>query len=294
MWAATIILAGLMSAERAATQVPSPTAPYDWTTDGGDNQRTGWNKNERTLTKDNVRNLKLLWKIDTSNQVRALHALMPVLVLSRLSTPAGVRQVGIVTGISDNIYAFDVETGKILWQKHWDYAPPAAGRGAAAPPAGAQGAPAGRGAPQNPASLGFLRPGGSGDVPVIGPPDGQGRRPVFRDGRRHHAYAERRHGRRSRAVVHVPRGKGWALNLVNDTIFMANTYANASVVAVELDDPQHKVMTFNANSGGAWGRRGAVSTRQGPCSRPLVTASTTLRLGSMPTASSRSRSWTAS
>ena len=67
---------------------------YDWTTDGGDNQRTGWNKQEKTLTKDNVKNLKLLWKIETHNQVRALHSLMPVLVLGQLNTPAGVKQVG--------------------------------------------------------------------------------------------------------------------------------------------------------------------------------------------------------
>ena len=39
---------------------------------------------------------------------------------------------------------------------------------------------------------------------------------------------------------------------------MANTYAGISVAAVRLDDPQHKVMNFNAGSGGAWGRRGAM------------------------------------
>src|SRR4051812_25825857 len=93
-----------LHAQRSAAPA---SAPYDWTTDGGDNQRTGWNKNETTLTKDNVKNLKLLWKIETSNQVRALHALMPVLVLGSLSTAAGPKQVGFVTGISDNIYAFD-------------------------------------------------------------------------------------------------------------------------------------------------------------------------------------------
>src|SRR3990170_5993892 len=99
-------------------------ALYDWTTDGGDNQRTGWNKSEKTLTKENVKNLKLLWKLHTDNPVRALHALMPVLVIGQLSTPSGTKQVGYVTGISDNLYAFEVETGKILWQKHWDYPAP--------------------------------------------------------------------------------------------------------------------------------------------------------------------------
>ena len=100
----------------------------DWLTDGGDNQRTGWARNEKILTKQNVANLKLLWTLETGNQPRALHSLMPVLVISQLATANGTRQVGIVNGISDNLYAFDVETGKILWQKHWDYdAPPAPG-----------------------------------------------------------------------------------------------------------------------------------------------------------------------
>ena len=52
--------------------------------------------------------------------------------------------------------------------------------------------------------------------------------------------------------------KGWSLNLVGNVIWMANTYAGESISAVKLDDPQHKVMSFNAGSGGAWGRRGAV------------------------------------
>ena len=47
----------------------------DWVTDGGDNQRTGWAKNEKILTKDNVKNLKLLWTMETENQPRALHSL---------------------------------------------------------------------------------------------------------------------------------------------------------------------------------------------------------------------------
>ena len=51
-------------------------------------------------------------------------------------------------------------------------------------------------------------------------------------------------------------GKGWSLTLDGRTLWMANTYAGISVAALNLDDPQHKVMTFNAGSGGAWGRRG--------------------------------------
>jgi hypothetical protein len=223
-------------------------ALYDWLTDGGDNQRTGWNRQEKTLTKDNVKDLKLLWKLETRNQVRALHSLMPVLVVSQLTTQSGVKQVGYIAGISDNLYAFDTDTGKILWQKHWEYVAPA-GRGG-----GGRG-----GQPQDPAHLGFLQPGGSSDTPVIGPADAQGRRPIYfvtGDGMLHILNAATGEDLEASYMFHL--GKGWSLNLVDNVLWMANTYAGDSLSAVRLDDPQHKVMNFNAGSGGAWGRRGAV------------------------------------
>jgi outer membrane protein assembly factor BamB len=214
----------------------------DYTTDGADIERSGWVKDEKILTRQNVGTLKLKWKLETGNQPRALHALMPVLVIGQLNTPGGVKQVGIVNGISDNLYGFDVETGKILWQKHWDYPAPA-GRGGAPPP--------------DPKKLGFLQPGGSSDTPVIGPADAQGRRPVYfvtGDGMLHIINAA--DGTDLQPPYKFYGGKGWALNLVGNTLWMQTTYGGASIAAVRVDDPEHKVMTWNAGSGGAWGRRG--------------------------------------
>src|SRR5262245_10159841 len=172
VWGGVLVVGALATRGGLGTAtLAAPTgttgALTDWLTDGGDNQRTGWQRNETILTKNNVKNLKVLWKIPTGNQVRALHSLMPVLVIGRLETANGPRQVGIVNGISDNLYAFDVEAGKIIWQKHWTYTPPT--------PTGNNPANVN----PDPAHLGFLRPGGSSDTPVIGPPDAQGRRPVY-------------------------------------------------------------------------------------------------------------------
>jgi outer membrane protein assembly factor BamB len=44
---------------------------------------------------------------------------------------------------------------------------------------------------------------------------------------------------------------------------MQTTYGGASIAAVRLDDPDHKVMTWNAGSGGAWGRRGVAVDSNG-------------------------------
>ena len=225
-----------LAAQRAATPTAAPL--MDYTTDGGDSQRTGWIRDEKILTRENVGNLKLQWKRETGNEPRALHALMPVLVVSNQTTASGAKQLAIVNGISDNITAFDVETGKTEWRRSWDYAGQVV-------------------AGQDPRKLGFLRPGGSSDTPVIGPPDAQGRRPLYfvtGDGMLHILNAATGEDLQPAFKFHV--GKGWSLNLVGNVLWMANTYAGVSVVATKLDDPSHKIMTWNSGSGGAWGRRG--------------------------------------
>ena len=196
-------------ADRAAAQAGSSAELMDYWTDGADIERSGWIKNEKILTKANVGTLKLKWKLETGNQPRARHSLMPVLVIGQLNTPAG------------------------------------------------RGGGGGGAAQQDPRRLGFLQPGGSSDTPVIGPADGQGRRPVYfvtGDGMLHILNAA--DGTDLQEPYKFYGGKGWALNLVGNTLWMQTTYAGASIAAVRVDDPKHTVMTWNAGSGGAWGRRG--------------------------------------
>ena len=47
--------------------VPSVQAA-DWLTDGYDTKRTNWQRDEKTLTPENVKGLKLLWKTKLDNQ----------------------------------------------------------------------------------------------------------------------------------------------------------------------------------------------------------------------------------
>ena len=237
LFAAAGVAAGILVTAPLRAQGPASNL-IDWATDGGDVQRSGWVKDEKILTRDNVGTLSLRWKLETGNDPRALHALMPVIVAGRLQTAAGLRQVGFVNGISDNLTAFDVETGRPIWQREWTYE--------------------GQNQPGiDPRKLGFLRPGGSSDTPVLGPPDAQGRRKIYfitGDGMLHILNAADGVDAEPSYMFHV--GKGWSLNLVGNVLWMANTYAGVSVAAVRLDDPTHKVMTWNSGSGGAWGRRG--------------------------------------
>ena len=232
------LAAAILGGHRAAAQQGAAKLPLiDWATDGGDAQRTGWVRDEKILTKENVRSLKLQWKRETGNEPRALHSLMPALIAGRVETSNGPKQLAIVAGISDNVTAIDVDTGRIAWRRQWTY------------PRQTPGA--------EPRKLGFLRPGGSSDTPVIGPPDAQGRRPVYfvsGDGMLRTMNLATGEDLQPPLTYHV--GKGWSLNLVGNVLWMANTYAGVSVVAMRLDDPAHKIMTWNSGSGGAWGRRG--------------------------------------
>src|SRR5690242_19333205 len=91
----------------------------DWLTDGGNPQRTGWQRDENILTTDNVKDMKLVWKLNLESQPREMHTLFPPLIAGHVTTNAGDKQIAIVAGISDNIFAIDVAEGKILWKKHF-------------------------------------------------------------------------------------------------------------------------------------------------------------------------------
>jgi hypothetical protein len=95
----------------------------DWLTYGGDPERTNWQKYERDLNKDNVRNLRLLWKRQLDNQPDGRNVLTAPLILGPTITHRGIKELVFVAGASDNIYAVDADLGRLFWKRHIDTAP---------------------------------------------------------------------------------------------------------------------------------------------------------------------------
>src|SRR5215469_10799849 len=91
----------------------------DWLTTGFDPQRTGWQKNEKILNANNVKNMTLLWTVKTDNQPRQMHNLFPPLIVEKVKTSSGLKEIALLAGVSDNLYAIDVAKGEILWHKHF-------------------------------------------------------------------------------------------------------------------------------------------------------------------------------
>ena len=89
----------------------------EWTTFGGDPQRSNWAKEETDLTKDKIQGLKLEWKLKLDNESKELNSLTAPLVHSQVITPHGFKEVVLIAGASDTVFAIDADTGKLMWKK---------------------------------------------------------------------------------------------------------------------------------------------------------------------------------
>jgi hypothetical protein len=233
-----------------AMMLPQLVPAADWLANGGDPQRTNWQRDEHILTKDNVKDLKILWKMKLDNAPREMHSLFPPVIVSGVQTGNGVRELAIVAGISDNLYALDAATGEQVWKVHFNYPPPKEGTGFA------QGDP--------------LCPGGQTASPVIGPADATGKRTLYAlagDGQLHFLNVADGQDLRPPVKFSFANAKAYALNLWNGIIFTTTSQScngNPNQVwAMKVDEATPRLMTYNPGSGGMWGRQGAAVDSSG-------------------------------
>jgi outer membrane protein assembly factor BamB len=220
----------------------------EWLTDGGDVERTAWQRNETILSTSSVKNMKLLWKTKLDNEPRQMHNLLPVLIASDVATDRGPKQIVLVTGVSDNLYGLDAETGEILWKRHFetDWVPPPDG---------------GRGA-------GILCPGGITATPVIARTATPGKYIVYAaawDGtlRRVDLATGKEIAPPSKFMP--PNGKPYALNLYNNAIYTHTAQGcggNPNMVYI-YDLATDKVGSWGPAGGGMWGRTGPAISSKG-------------------------------
>ncbi len=219
----------------------------DWLTDAGNPQRTNWQKDEKILTTADAKDIKLLWKLKLDNEPREMHSLFPPLIIGRVETPAGPKQIAIEAGVSDNIYAIDVDEGKIIWQKHFvsTWTPPPTPR---------------RDDP--------LCPGGITATPVVARTSTPGRYTVYVaswDGSLHQLNASDGEDIAPPAKFMPPNGKPYALNLWKGVIYThtaQNCGGNPNMIYA-FDLATGKVGSWGPAGGGMWGRAGPAISSNG-------------------------------
>ncbi len=92
----------------------------DFLTEGVDNARTGWVRDEKIFTTANVAQTTLLWKVKLDSTPRAMHNLFAPLVAERVTTAQGPRELAVVAGVSDDLFGIDVATGRQIWHRRFD------------------------------------------------------------------------------------------------------------------------------------------------------------------------------
>jgi outer membrane protein assembly factor BamB len=86
-----------------------------WLTYGHDPQRSGV-ADERAFTPANVSEMGLAWKTVLPNQPLSMNGLTTPLVARGVATPSGPRNLVLVAGSSDHVFALDADSGELVWK----------------------------------------------------------------------------------------------------------------------------------------------------------------------------------
>ena len=215
------------------------TAPrgIDYLTEGGDSARTGWLRNETVFTTSNVKNTRLLWKLKLDSAPREMHNLFPPLIVERAATSGGTREVAVVAGVSDTLFAIDVANGTVLWKTVLDTLPARGG------------------------NTNTFCPGGQTAVPVIAPTATPGRYVIHAlsgDGRLHQVDLTDGKELVPPEKFLPPNAKVFSLNLHDHVIYTSVAQGCGGVpnAFVAFDMKTRRSTAFLPGGGGQWGRRG--------------------------------------
>ena len=216
----------------------------EFLTGGIDHGRTGWVKDEKIFTPANVGSTKLLWKLKLNSEPRAMHNLFSPLIAERVETAQGVKEIGVVAGISDDVFGIDVATGQQLWHRHWDGGPNPA------PPANNTLCPSGQ------TALPTMAQVSPGKYTVYA---------VSWDGRLRQINAATGEDVAPAEKFMPGGGKPYALNLHNGVIYTATAQGCGGLTNAfySFDLASRKASAFIPAGGGLWGRRGASISPEG-------------------------------
>ena len=192
-----------------------------------------------------------------------MNSLTIPLVKGPLITQKGFKELVVVAGASDKLFAIDDDTGRMYWEKTLTVTPPAEGARRSH----------------------WLCPNALNADPIIGPlPQPPGANENGGNFRGQAVYVIASDGRlhgfnliSGESVIPPipfvpPMSKVWSLNMIDSVIYTTTSQGcggtHSGVWSVDINDPNHKVNSFlvsNTRAGGSgiWGRGGAAITHDG-------------------------------
>ena len=206
--------------------------------EGVDTARTGWVRDEKVFTLANVGSTKLLWRVQLNSSSRSMHNLFPPLIAENVMTPQGPLEVGLVAGITDDLFAINVANGQVLWCRRFEN----------------------RLVNQAPVDN-VLCPGGQTAVPAIVQVSA-GKYTVYAvawDGKLHQINLADGENVAPPEKFIPGNGKPYALNYKDGVIYTATAQGCGGLTNAfhSFDLSSRRASTFIPAGGGLWGRRGA-------------------------------------
>ncbi|HZC43024.1 MAG TPA: c-type cytochrome [Acidobacteriaceae bacterium] len=209
-----------------------------WMTYGHDPQRSGFAADEHAFSPSNVSSLGLKWKTIVPNEPLVLTGLSAPLIVRGVKSENGTRNLVLVAGSSDHIFALDADTGALAWKRDFS--------ANQARPEGGD----------------WLCPFALNDTPVIDPAKSR----VFviaSDGRLHILNLSDGEPAMPPAQFAPAYAKTWSLNYAGGVLYSSISqgcnHSLSGVLALDPDEPGRPVVRFySAVNGGAgvWGLGG--------------------------------------
>src|SRR5688572_10702555 len=91
--------------------------PLDWPSYGGDARRSGWERSDTRITKDNIKDFTLVLKRKFDKQPAGSRTLTPPVIIGLLISYKGFKELGFVAGSGGGLWSIDVDIDRMFWQK---------------------------------------------------------------------------------------------------------------------------------------------------------------------------------
>jgi outer membrane protein assembly factor BamB len=242
----------------------------NWPTFGGDALRSGWAGTETSLSKDNVKDMQLLWKLKLESEARGTRQVMPPVILSRLISYRGFKELAFTATNADIAYSIDADLGTIFWQKHLEYnaRDPQATTSSWRCPGGLtamptmpvpapRGGAGGRGAPPAAPAVPPATPGQRGSAFIGGPASLY---TISSDGRLHRLNTSTGDDMTQPVSVIPANSRATSLTMIDNVIYTVTSHecsgATDAVWAIDLSVDPVKVRSFTLKGGTGWGLGG--------------------------------------
>ena len=100
------------------------TRALDWPSYGGDARRTGWERSDTRITRENVKDFQLVLKRKLEGSAGGPHSLTTPIVIGLLISYRGFKELGLVSDSGGDLWAIDVDLNKIFWKKRFEGSSP--------------------------------------------------------------------------------------------------------------------------------------------------------------------------